>query len=428
MISAPIEERCPTRRPGSSRSLQPKRSRVAVLVVVHVATVATTMIAQDDPAAAVKKVADTGWNLRAEFQALYEDNVFGLSEDSLDRLSEDRASDEISGRYDDMNSAYDLILTTELEWQRKITDSDDDDFRIEPGLRFLAYTENPKKSHPEFFLEMQQEFLSGSTLELDLEYEKDVFARNYLADATDLVGDVSSSERRYEEGIYDDWSASASFEQRLWKSSADRRAVAGALGIRRVDLDATVGVGRRWYYVPFSNRDRDRVFASLELKAEFGKGWSATVGYAFDRVRTDNGREVLIRDEDEFDMDFNLDGDRVDQDVRAFESVDRSRNEQELGVGLTWDFAKHWSAEIGGSVRVQDYLSDEPVDDTHRDRVDRGRALSLDLEWEFRDHWTASLVAGVVREDSNRNSAADADDEEAAYNNFYVGVGATAKF
>jgi hypothetical protein len=189
-----------------------------------------------------------------------------------------------------------------------------------------------------------------------------------------------------------------------------------------------VAFGRRWYDVPFSNRDRDRVTAKLGLTAGLSGGWSASAGYRYDRDRTDDGREVLIRNEDDFDLDFNLDGDRVDQDVRAVERVDRSRNQHEVEAGLEWAFAKDWSAGVRGSLRVQDYLSHEPVDVTHRGRVDRGRELRVDLDWDVSDGCRTSLSAGVSRERSNRSAAPDADDEEASYNNFFVGLRASFRF
>ncbi len=412
----------------SARAPTATPTRFAALVVLQLAGIATSVRSQDDPAAASKNARDPGWTVEAGFKAVYEDNVFHLSEDSLDRWRQNHSSDRTSGRFHGMDSANDVILTTELQFKRKITDDHGDDLRIEPGIRYLTYTANPKKSHPEFFLEMHQELGSGRALALDLEYQRDVFARNYLADVTDTVGNVSSSERRYEDGIFDEWSASASLEQRLWKRAKDSWAFWHTLGIRRLDLDAGLGVGRRWYYVPFSNRDRDRIASRLTLAAQIGDDWSATVGYAYDWDRTDNGREVLIRDEDDFNRDFNSDGDLVDQNVRAFERVDRSRDQQEIEARLVWDFAKRWSAELGGAVQVQEYRSNEPVDEVHRDRVDRVKKLKLDVEWRFRANWKASLFAGLLREDSNRNSATDANDEEVGYKNYFVGAGTSVRF
>jgi hypothetical protein len=368
------------------------------------------------------------WTFRAGLEALYDTNVFDLSEDSLDLMSQHRASDQISGRFDDMNSADDTILTTEVGLQRTDAGWGGNDLHIEPRIRYLRYSQNPKMSHAEFFLDMRQELQGANALELDLRYKNDVFTENYLADAVDLTGSVSSSERRYEPGVYDEWSMALSYERRLWSRSRDSWAIWRASGIRRLNMDATLGAGHRKYQLPFSNRDRDRLSARMRLEVELGKQWRIAGGYTFDRDRTNDDREVVIRDEDDFDIDFNGDGDRVDQNVRAFEKVDRSRNQQIFDLRLTWDFAKHWSASIKGAYQLQDYLSNEPVDTTYRDRVDRERSFRVDLDWEFIENWTASVFAGASREKSNRSEDPGADGQSIDYNDRFIGIGVMARF
>jgi lipopolysaccharide assembly outer membrane protein LptD (OstA) len=404
------------------------RTRRALLVSLLVLLRAPGASGQGelDPQPKTPVVGD--WKLRASFEALYDNNVYRLSDDSIERQREERSDDAISGRFDDMNSAADVRLEYEVELRRTFTDSKGNDFGIAPGLRLLQYLENPKKTHPEFFLEVRQELQPGSTLHFNVEYRKDVFVGNYLADVTDLVGSVSDDERRYDAGVYDQWSASVELSQRLWRRSKESWDVWRTLGVRRLDLDAEVGGERRWYYSPFSNRDVNRLFTRLRLTAEVTHDFDASFQYELDLDRTDNGNEVLIRDEDDFGIDFNGDGDRVDQDVRAVERVDRSRNQHEFEARLTWRFAPHWSVGLRGTLRLQDYLSDEPVDTGHRDRIDRARELRLDLKWTFVENWQAFLRAGIEREKSNRDAATTMDDQEVNYHDAFVGLGVNVKF
>ena len=404
------------------------RNRCCLVATSAFLAVAGDAAGQSELEPAPKPPVVDDWTLQARVEATYDTNVFRLSDDSIDRLRADVPADRTSGRFDDMNTPQDVFLEAELALRRRFTDSEGDDFRLSPGIRLLEYFNNPRKTHPEFFLEMSQELQPATTLAFDTEYRKDVFVGNYFADAVDLVGSVSDDERRYEPGVYDQWSASMTLEQRLWRRSKESWEVWRTLGVRRVDLDAEVGAARRWYYAPFSNRDMERVSARVRLAAQVFTHWDASVEYRFDRDRTDHGFEPMIRDEDDFDVDFNGDGDRVDQDVRAVERVDRSRNQQTFGARLSWEFATDWSIGVRGTMRVQDYLSDEPFDSTYRDRLDRAHELRCDLKWAFFTGSEAYASAGWAREQSNRDAATTLEDQDVDYQYRFVGLGVRMRF
>lgn len=368
------------------------------------------------------------WRIGASFEAVYDSNVFRLSDSIAKRLPEDRSGDQISGRFKDMKSVDDIVLTTELSLGRELKDADGDRFRLEPGLRYVDSTSNPERSHPEFFLDLTQDFGPTRKGKLEFEYQRDTFLRNYLADAVDFVNNVTSSERRYEAGVFDEWSASATFDQRLWKRSGESWSGWQTLGLRRLDLEASLGFGRRTFDSPFANHDRDRISAGLDVAAALGSDWVVTLGYGLDLDRGDNDREVMLLDEAPFGRDFNGDTDQLDLSARAFERADRSRNQHELKASLRWDLATDWSTEVGAALVIQRYRSNEPFDLVHRGRVDRARQLDGSLDWEFASDWKLSLTGGVSKERSNRSSAPGAADEAVGYKYWFAGLGISAKF
>lgn len=433
-MATPIAVR---RAPTSGTRLVPskagRRACIAAFACVLVAACASALRAQDLPEpskgpAPLPAAPEQSWFLQLGLDVEYNTNVFYLSDTSLERWKEDHPGDHVSHRFDDMHTPYDTIFTGSMELRKDVAEVFGGDLRIEPAVRYLQYVNNPKKSHPEFELTLHDDLGPDTSLALNLEYDLKVFDTNYLADATDFRGSVSSSERRYEPGIYDEFSTAATYEQRLWSRTRDSASIWRALGVRRLNGSEMVGVGIRAYESPFGNRDYDWITARLRLETVLSDHWRARVGYRFERDESGHGREVMIRDEDDFNRDFNGDGDQIDQNMRAYERADRSRNEHIFDFRVTWDFAKDWSANIGGYYEVQDYLSQEPVDSSHRGRVDRRREARMGTDWRFLDRWRASLTAAISLERSNRNSDPGADGVHYYYRERYISLEVTRRF
>ena len=426
----------PTPRSRLSHSKTARRACLAASACVLGAAGVTRLRGQDvpdpsqvqAPPPAAPAASDQSWFLQVGLEAEYNTNVFYLSDTSLERWKEDHPGDHVSHRFDDMHTPDDVIFTMSMELRKDVAEVLGGDLRIEPAVRYLQYVNNPKLSHPEFDLTFRDDLGPDTSLTLKLEYDLKVFAQNYLADATDFRGSVTSSERRYEPGVYDEFSTSATYEQRLWSRTRDSASIWRTLGIRRLIGSEMLEVGLREYESPFGNRDYDWIAARLRLETVLSDRWRARIGYKFERDQSGHGREVMIRDEDDFSRDFNGDGDQIDQNMRAFERADRSRNEQTFDARVTWEFAKDWSASIAGYYQVQDYLSEEPVDSTHRGRVDRRRELRVGTDWRFLDHWKASLTTGVSLERSNRNSDPGADGVHYYYRERYVALEVTRRF
>lgn len=362
------------------------------------------------------------WDLFFEEKLSYDSNVFRFSDDLLDRFDEDRPGDSVSGRFDDMDAEDDFVLSSSLKLVSKVSGIGDR-LRIIPSIKYDYFTQNERKSHPTFGLSVDLDVGSGTEFDLDLAYELDAFSRNYLEDATDPTGEVEASERVYDSGVYDEAYARLTYRTRLWKRPKKTESF---LDARRVEGFAKLGYARRVYDSPFSNRDRNSVNVVLGVSTEFGKRWKLDLAYDFDFVATDDGREVLIRDEADFGVDFNGDGDAVDVKRRTEQKVDRSHLDHAVNLRLRYDIAKRWKAWAGYQFRFQDYLSEERFD-THRGREDFRHRVNAGVGWEIDSRWSLELEGKWTMEEAEKNNFGD-EDEETEYGRFLISIALILKF
>ncbi len=359
------------------------------------------------------------WGLRLEGEVLYDTNIFNLSESQIDRLEDDRAADEISGRFDDMESPDDVIISPRAAISLSFPLLFDRDFTIEPSARYDFYVENPERNHARAGLDLEQKLGGGHSIGVDLGYAHEVFRKNYLADATDLVDSVSDDERVYEPGIYNDATVDLRYRARLWKADKDTPL------LRRAELKARAGYGFRRYDDPFDNRDRDLYRAGVDLEIELTSFLDIEGGYLFEYLESPGDEEVLIRDEPEFGVDLNGDLDANDLDIRTEQKVDRTRFRHgfRADVHLKGD---RWSLKVGYRLRFEDFESDELFDTTYRGREDIRHEARVALIRKIGDSFNFTLEGRYLKETST--SDAQNDNEEREYERFIVGATLTAKF
>ncbi len=381
-------------------------------------------IERDEPVEIDEDGPSWRWDLDLQDTFEYDSNVFRLSEDLSDRLDSDVSGDRISGRFDDMDSEDDFLISSRARLTAKTDGLDGRQLRIIPGVRYDYFTQNERRSHPEFDLAVEQELGSGREIALDLGYDLDVFKRNYLADATDLTGNVSAAERVYDHGIYDELSAEVHYRHRLWRK---RKRDEPFLDARRIYGTVLLGYRHRRYDSPFSNRDRNIGEVGLGLSFDLDGRWDIDVRYLLGVVMTDDGREVLIRDEPDFGVDLNGDGDALDENRRTVQRVDRSRLEHSIEVGVSYRFARNWRVKAGYDFTFQDYLSDERFDTTHRDREDLRHAVRLGVEWEFARRLSLEIEGRWIREDISRRRLRRDEDEETEYTRFVAAIALSVK-
>ena len=361
---------------------------------------------------------ESGWKFQTlgDAELSYETNVFNLSSDQIDRLEAGRPEDEISGRYDDMDSVDDAILTPRLRLEMNGPGLFSRDIQIRPGILYHFYSLNEKKSHLELGLDLEQEVGAHETLGLEISYAPDVFKKNYLSDATDLTGSVSASERVYEPATYDDAVIDLTYRRRLRKNPSPS-------AIESVYGEVLLGYQNKEYEDPFENRSEDSIRLGAGLDTEFNK-ITLAVSYLFEYVETPGENEVLILDEADFNVDFNSDGDALDTNIRAEQKVDRSRLDHTIAVKASAKLNKDWTGEAKYDLRLQDYKSAEPFDAAYRDREDIRHRIGLGVEREFGRRWSVGLGFVWAHEEADKGDLPNIDPEEPkSYDNITVSAG-----
>jgi hypothetical protein len=367
------------------------------------------------------------WQLDASLEGGYDSNVFRLSDRTIDRLERDRASDQVSGRFDDMSDVNDFILTGNVELAVR-----GDGFR---GRRLKAWLGvgydqallNSILSHPRFEAGLSQRLGGDREASLEVSYAMNRFRRNYLSGTEPNPGpQISASERRYSSGTFDDVEILTRYEKALWKRSKKRSSRLKKIGVRRIDAAARLGYARR-DFDHFSNRDRDTLIVGAGVAARLGKRWRVESEYELQSIFTAGKKEFLVLDEADVGVDLNNDLDAVDSNVGTFQEVDRNRTDHTVGVELTWDGPKRWVAKGGYEFMFQDYASDEAFDLSYRDRSDERHTVYAELEWGFAKRWVASLRGDWMDESSNRVRAGD-EPEESSYSRYRISLGLVHRF
>src|SRR3990170_5132604 len=197
------------------------------------------------------------WKGEAEAGLAYDTNVYSLSSTQKARLKEDRASDQTSGRFNDMESVEDLILTPRFKAAGKTIGLGGRGFEVKPSILYELYAENTKKNHFELGLGLKHELWAEDWLAIEFGYAPDVYKKNYLSDAVDVTNDgVSSSERVYSPATYNDVKVDLVYGRRLWKRGKGPRASGG---VERVDGEVLAGIQKSEYDSPFGNRSEDSI-------------------------------------------------------------------------------------------------------------------------------------------------------------------------
>ena len=383
---------------------------VGVLLIA----VFTLLFASSATIAYSKEVGGLKWTATGEVESCYSTNIYNLSSAQIDRLEADKASDAISGRYDDMDSVTDLIIAPSIEFEGKRKGLFGKTFRLTPALTYKKYLFNSKKSHPEVELDIEQGLPVGGTIALELAYKHGVFSKNSLSGAIDTSGDgtISSSERIYSAIKYNSFVYDVVYNRTLWKIKKGSRA---PLGMTRVKGEFLLGKEKKVYDSPFANRDKDTLRLGTSVDIELNKKASFELAYMYEKVDIPVATEVLLRDEDDFNEDLNTDADFTDQNVRVEKPVDRSRTEQSLSAELTMELDKTWTGHASYGLRLQNYESSERYDITRTGRKDRrhkfgagaerdfGKKVSLELDWTYTTEEASRVGLETLDEDEQKS-------------------------
>jgi len=169
-----------------------------------------------------------------------------------------------------------------------------------------------------------------------------------------------------------------------------------------------VGGGAKRYRSPFEHRDRTSLEAGIAATFRAEKGASTRIGYRFGALLNRPDGEYLLLDEDKYDVDFNGDGDLVDDNVGVVQDVDYSRFDHEFEVRWRWAGKRPVGGGVDLGLRVRQWTSGERFDRRHEDRLDLRLRLGFHVAvrlWE-----TGALELGARGELETRTRGGGAVD------------------
>lgn len=344
------------------------------------------------------KAPADAWAFDVRAGLAYEVNTFQLTPGSLKDLARDRAADRAAGRFDDMESADDLVLRVGAgaEWRPEGPAGARWRAGLDPLLR--VHMLNPRATYAGIDAHVSRELGKRTTVRLGLTGVPERFRRNSMADADDVDGNgrISDDERRY--------------RPVRTMSAGARLALAWEFGeTPRDEARIFVGVAGEGYRAPFADRRTVEPEAGIDATFWGTKTAGTRIGYRIGWRDNRTHREVLLVDEPRFDLDLNGDGDILDEDVRSVQRVDRSTLDQEVALDFVWKAAGETGGRLAFDLRVRKYLSGQRFDRDHKDRWDvrlGGRfALTFTLAAD------ASLDAGVAAELQTRSREGSAIDK-----------------
>src|SRR5262245_9570504 len=327
--------------------------------------------------------AEWEWGGGVSIRGAYDSNVFELDHSNKLRVHRKSPTDRANGRVRDMDSVDDYVISPRAEISGVVRSSLGR-LSIIPRAAYHYYFQNARKTYPEFGIEFGQTVTEHSVVAFDFDYELDAFRKNYLHDTNSPDPIISSRERVYTRGIYDEMRLELAYKGRLWKATNPEN------WFQRLTGAVTGGYVKR-NFDEFANRDLDTGTAGVSLGSRWAEIVDVDVGYQFADVKAPGKHEVAIIDEPVVGVDLNGDGDAFDNNVRTLARVDRSRFEHTFGSDVKLGLPFHLRAWAGYRYTLFDYTSQAPLDLYYRGRRDDEHVARGGLAWGFAQDWRAAV-------------------------------------
>ncbi len=329
------------------------------------------------------------WAARVDLE--YDTNIWRLDGDDQDRLLDDLAGDQISGRFDGMESIEDWIITPSIRFATKGPSPFGRKLEAHAKLEWNQYAVNPDRSHLRAAIGAEQNVGKDGRLDLDLELIPQYFQKNYLADATDFTGSVAASERVYEAGDYRQFAISLRYRHRFVEETD-----------AEFDGLVSLGVRDRAYSSPF--RERNEIGVPFEFGVRAG-GWQrvkAALALRFEPIASPGDDAVVLLDEPFFGVDLNGDGDNTDMNARSVQEVDRSRLETSFVFGVEVQVTETFTAGFAWTRTWKEWDSDGAFDVDHRDRSDVQDVIELQVRVQVTPDWEGRVTYEHTMQSTDR--------------------------
>lgn len=324
-----------------------------------------------------KKSQKNKYKLYGEIGVEYLDNVFSLGESQKAVMRENDPRDQTSGRYRNMNSISDYILTPRLEIIFNVDNPIGGELIIKPWLKYNHYHHNEKSSYPEAGIEIKKSITKNGNLSLEGQVLEGYFKKNYISGFNDINGNnnITKDERKYTGAYYDEYEGLIAYDHRVMKKKDN------ALGIG-LNIMPFAGYGVRKYNAEFENRDRKVSLGGMEFNFDSKSKVSLNVTYKYERVDCPDGNELVLVNEESLGYDINDDGE-LDRNAALFTNIKRSSKRHSLELVPSIKLGKKLLLSAGFRLRKTLYKSDNQLDLEHYGQSKYRREFKSGIEYYF---------------------------------------------
>lgn len=375
-------------------------------------------------AASGKKGAGGSWDRswKAQTKVESEDNTFNLSPGVIFDKNLNDPRDTASGRYKDMDSVSDIILSPTLSFDAgRKTGLLPGKLMLGLDLGYNYYTQNPLKGYADFGLSLEQETSKQGSVRLRTRFIPAKFKKALLADAVDSSGNgrISRGERVYKAGNFGEADLEADYSHKLLK-----RKDAG-FGLTGMVL---AGYNAKRFNVPFKSRNEDGARAGLEFALDLLKNWTVDIGCTLASVKSPITAEVQILDEPDFKTDFNGDMSISSTNIRTVQNVNRSNTERRLAMSTKIGIKGSLELIVAYENISRDFSSKEAFNPANKGREDRKNIYQAGFALQLSKAARIKLNYKYEGQRTNRKGDPVSIGEVTDYINRTIGGSLTCKF
>jgi opacity protein-like surface antigen len=325
-----------------------------------------------------------GIELYAGMEFEHSDNIFGLMDSQQSKMEAGATEDLKSGRFNDMESISDNIVSPLFGVIYSFKGLDGEDLNLSARMRYNYYMENQEKSYPETRICLKNDIGKKGALVLQGDFLFDFFNKNYLTgyDDENENGNISRDERIYSPAIYDEYEASLAYEHEIFKDRGQ--------ALSQVEVKPFFGYSIRAYNSPFDNRGRQSTFIGVELALEFVSRIDLELVYQFENNRYPGDDELVLYDETGAEIDVNNDGE-IGANAPLVTPVDRSAYRHTLEINPSIKISKELQFYLGYEERTSDYTSDNPLDIDHFEKTLCRQRVKAGIAYDFSKSWSAEI-------------------------------------
>jgi len=345
-----------------------------------------------------KKGKSLKWDLYAETNFGYNDNIYRLTEFQISAMNENAAEDEAGGRFANMNSVSDFIVEPTVGIKVNRNSPLGGKFVFTSWVRYNFYARNKERNYPEYRIRIKNSIGKNGALSIEGTFLSGFFKKNYLSDINDANrnGNITREERIYSPAVYSEYEWILEYEHNL--ADDNEKKLSG------MDIRPFIGYHDRSYNSKFSNRDQNIPLVGLEFNIEFIARLDLAVSYLYERVSSPNYVELALFDETISSTDVNGDA-RIKDNAPLLTGIDRSCRKHTIKIEPAWKLAKGLIIYAGYARRTSDYISENRLDREHFNVEAFRQRFAAGTKYDISKAWSVEAEYGELNDDNDEDGS-----------------------